>query len=329
MDMASSESGGRSAVGVLTAAIAVLIGVSAIAILNNSGSSAAQYAMGVACFVLALGFARTLLFRVPVRVSVDRATITVCYCARTRVIPLTAVKVCRQEELPARQQRRLVVLTDDGQGLVVSSRSFGANYDAAVAAILKSLGAMSSTTSPAHEITVEPDGSNDSGPCPCCGNMSRVVWGFIRDPDGPMAVYYVNWTPGRVEHDANVELILGEWGDGTSSADRFVVAVVLRRLPSGPQFGVIDADSRRGAKLERLADTLLRRDQVIGTPLAAKVFAILDAIWLQDGRIEELTAPPVGCAGSACCGGSTTLPCKGDGIKSNRTPADAQREAAD
>jgi hypothetical protein len=34
-------------------------------------------------------------------------------------------------------------------------------------------------------------------------------------------------------------------------------------------------------------------DQVIGTPLSTRVFALLDAIWLQEVRIRELTHPGV------------------------------------
>ena len=62
-------------------------------------------------------------------------------------------------------------------------------------------------------------------------------------------------------------------------------------MSNDPQFMVIDAEGRPAAKPGALADRALRRDQVIGTPLAAEVFAMLDAIWLNDRRIGELTRP--------------------------------------
>lgn len=62
-------------------------------------------------------------------------------------------------------------------------------------------------------------------------------------------------------------------------------------MPSGPQFTVTDAEGRPAAKPGALADRALRRDQVIATPLATEVFAMLDAIWLNDKRIGELTRP--------------------------------------
>lgn len=46
---------------------------------------------------------------------------------------------------------------------------------------------------------------------------------------------------------------------------------------------VIDAADRAEAKGE-LAKAALARADVVGTPLAARVFAIVDAIYLQDGR---------------------------------------------
>ena len=142
-----------------------------------------------------------------------------------------------------------------------------------------------------HAITIEPEGSHDHGLCGCCGHMSRTVWGYLNDAGGPMGVYYVNWTLGRADHGARFDLVVGKWGEGTSSQDRSVVAVVLRRTSNGPQFMVVDADRRPAAMHGTLADAGLRRDQVIGTPLAAEVFAMVDAIWLRDARIGELSTP--------------------------------------
>src|SRR5581483_4903170 len=142
---------------------------------------------------------------------------------------------------------------------------------------------------PPRSFTVEPSGSSDHGPCECCGNNSRTVWGNIHAGQETVAVYYVQWTLNRVaDHGANFDLILGPWGEGTSSADRCVVAVAYRLIDGKPQFMVIDADGRPVAKSGKLAEMVLRRDQVVGTPLAPDVFAILDAIWLDDGRIREL-----------------------------------------
>src|SRR5262245_10798962 len=98
------------------------------------------------------------------------------------------------------------------------------------------------------QLEVEPDGSADFGPCACCGNNSRRVWGFVRTPTAALACYFVHWTLTRVhDHGANFDLILGRWGEGSSARDRVLVALEYRLLESGPGFMVIDAGTRPAA----------------------------------------------------------------------------------
>jgi hypothetical protein len=51
---------------------------------------------------------------------------------------------------------------------------------------------------------------------------------------------------------------------------------------------VKDAGSRKIAS-ERIAGKAMSREDVIGTSLAQQAFDIFDTIWLQDGRIAEVT----------------------------------------
>lgn len=123
------------------------------------------------------------------------------------------------------------------------------------------------------------------GHCDCCGNESRRVWGVVHDGETTVAAYFMNWTIGHLsDPGANLDLILGPWGEQTSANDRVVVAMVHREQPNGaPALMVIDAGDRPAAKGE-LAHTALNRTDVIGTPLAAQVFALVDAIYEQDDR---------------------------------------------
>ena len=94
-------------------------------------------------------------------------------------------------------------------------------------------------------LQVEPTGSSDYGPCKCCGNNSRRVWGFIHAAEATFAAYFVHWTLDRVaDHGANFDLIIGKWGDGASKADRSLVALLYRLFEGKPQFMVIDAEGR-------------------------------------------------------------------------------------
>jgi hypothetical protein len=140
-------------------------------------------------------------------------------------------------------------------------------------------------------LRVEPTGSIDDGPCECCGNNSRCVWGFIDAPEGTLASYFVHWTLGRVaDHGANFDLILGKWGDQAGAQDRCLVSLAYRLCEGGPQFMVIDGHNRPAAKSE-LVGRVLRGPEVVGQPIAKQAFSAVDAILAQDTRVLELLGP--------------------------------------
>lgn len=70
-------------------------------------------------------------------------------------------------------------------------------------------------------------------------------------------------------------------------ANRVGVSVRLRYPTDQFGFMVVDAGDSVLAGSELISRTL-KRHEVIGTPLAAEVFSMLDAIWLRDERIAEL-----------------------------------------
>jgi hypothetical protein len=132
--------------------------------------------------------------------------------------------------------------------------------------------------------TVEEMGES-GGHCDCCGNDSRCVWGMVHDGDATVAAYWMHWTVGHLsDPGANLDLILGRWGDETSAEDRVLVSLLHRQQPDGsPALMVIDAAERPRAKGD-LARNALARTDVVGTALAAQVFALVDAVYEQDGR---------------------------------------------
>jgi hypothetical protein len=140
-------------------------------------------------------------------------------------------------------------------------------------------------------LRVEPTGVNDFGPCECCGNNSRCVWGFIHTPQDTLASYFVHWTLNRVaDHGANFDLIIGKWGEQATAQDRCLVSLAYRLFDGGPQFMVIDGHARPSAKSE-LVGRVLRRAEVVGQPIAKVAFAAVDAILAQDSRVLELLGP--------------------------------------
>jgi hypothetical protein len=140
-------------------------------------------------------------------------------------------------------------------------------------------------------ITVEPDGSRENGICACCGSVSRVAWGYVRRDEKPFAAYFVHWTRGHVsEQGANIDLIMGQWGHGTTAEQRVGVALLYRLLSTGPAMMIVDGAGRPSFDSPLVGRPLGRAD-VIESPLAKDVFAVADAILDQDGRVDELWGP--------------------------------------
>jgi hypothetical protein len=121
------------------------------------------------------------------------------------------------------------------------------------------------------------------GHCDCCGNESRRVWGLVYEDEVATAAYWMHWTVGRLsDHGANLDLVIGPWGDNALADQRVAVSLRHRELSGeAPALMVIDAAGRPSAAL---AGNALMRADVVGTPLAETVFGLVDAIYQQDGR---------------------------------------------
>jgi hypothetical protein len=99
------------------------------------------------------------------------------------------------------------------------------------------------------------------------------------------AAYWMHWTVGHLtDPGANLDLILGRWGDNAEANDRVAISLVHRQqLDGSSALMVIDAADRSFAN-EGLSGRALARNDVIGTPLATHVFALTDAIYERDRR---------------------------------------------
>lgn len=135
---------------------------------------------------------------------------------------------------------------------------------------------MSSESSPDwRNFEIEESGAA-GGHCECCGTTTKRVWGFVTRNGEPAAAYFVAWTQGKPDHGAKFDLILGKWGQSATKGDRCSVALDYRLVDGAPQFMVVDA-LNRATSGSALVGTALKRSDVIGTPLAVQVFAIVDA----------------------------------------------------
>ncbi|MGV3768551.1 MAG: hypothetical protein ACO1NM_00825 [Sphingobium phenoxybenzoativorans] len=75
-------------------------------------------------------------------------------------------------------------------------------------------------TYPSDGLTVE-QLDESGGLCDCCGQASRTVWGLVHHEEITVAAYWMQWTVGHLnDPGANLDLILGSWGDNTAASDR-------------------------------------------------------------------------------------------------------------
>ena len=133
-----------------------------------------------------------------------------------------------------------------------------------------------------QQLNVETFGEAQSS-CACCESTTHRVWGWISDHSKTVAAYFVTYTLGRPDHGARYRLIVGRWGEGTSVNDRFVVELDYRMVASGPAFMVVDA-----SPVAEVAARNLMRSDVIGTGLADQIFPMVDAVLMNDPRLEEI-----------------------------------------
>jgi hypothetical protein len=125
----------------------------------------------------------------------------------------------------------------------------------------------------------------EGGHCECCGTTTKRVWGSVRYKGELVGAYFVAWTQSRPDHGATFDFILGKWGAFAAKEDRYSVALDFRLIQGAPQFMVVDALNRVTSG-SSLVGTSLKRSDVIGTPLAPTVFAIVDAVYMSDSAGE-------------------------------------------
>jgi hypothetical protein len=133
---------------------------------------------------------------------------------------------------------------------------------------------------PASKIT-----HSHRGVCPCCECETACTRGTVENDGTRLAVYLIKWTVGDPSHGMAWLVSLPDPASGRE------VSVSLGYSFEYNSFMVRhvgdyswDADDTTGF------GELLDRDQVIGTPLAARVFEMVDDIWLSDPYVQDFVA---------------------------------------
>jgi hypothetical protein len=138
---------------------------------------------------------------------------------------------------------------------------------------------------PAMQIT--PLNQSVHGPCSCCGDTTRTVWGEARADGALRAIYYVRWSPEHLDEHTVWLLYIGPWGSAPPE-QRVAVALYCRSHGRWPAFMVVDAHyTPWGEGVTRLGRPL-RRGDVVGQPIGVEAYAIAEQVLIQDSRVTEL-----------------------------------------
>jgi hypothetical protein len=133
-------------------------------------------------------------------------------------------------------------------------------------------------------LTVEPSKEHESGPCPCCGGVTRTVWGYVYDAQTPFAVYYARWTRNSPKHGA---LLFVSMGWGNDAPERVSVACEARAPDGEIGFMVIDSEGTPWGRIAELGRKL-SRSEVVDTPIAERAFAVIDSALEHDPRLVDM-----------------------------------------
>jgi len=118
--------------------------------------------------------------------------------------------------------------------------------------------------------------SQATGNCKCCGSGTRSSTGTAVLAGGDEALYIARWTDGEPDHGIAFIIVPGELGAFISVLYSFEDDAFTVVGEEGYDWRLSDDGMR-----------ILDRNDVIGTPLAKEVFAILDEIWLHDQDLNS------------------------------------------
>ncbi len=135
----------------------------------------------------------------------------------------------------------------------------------------------------ADNYTIEFMGKNDSNPCECCGEITTRIWGRAFLENSEVALYYVCWIKNEYEQKGATYNIIYRNYDKESRQDA-MIALSCEKNNEGSVFTILDAQKNN---LINTAQKLIKLDcdEILGMPFEEKLWALVDAIFLNDNRI--------------------------------------------
>jgi hypothetical protein len=137
-------------------------------------------------------------------------------------------------------------------------------------------------------LSIEFTNVSDSLPCPDCGRSTHCVSGSVFWYDEKRAEYRIAWHQGEKNEGAHWLFVFADaWDADGPVGESEAVLLYFGSFEGKTGFGVIDADCAFSRKLAPKS-ALLPRERIAGTEFAREIFGVVDLIWENDDRIEEI-----------------------------------------
>jgi hypothetical protein len=126
-------------------------------------------------------------------------------------------------------------------------------------------------------ITIKFEKPQKDDPCPCCGGRTTRVTRFVYSDGDAHAVYYAAFSDKHTDRRVSVAISLGEWGEGSTPAERTAFALQIRAARNEYQVSVMDARYSQWKDVEILGK-MLDRKEALAHPMIEEIFHISDHI---------------------------------------------------
>jgi hypothetical protein len=122
--------------------------------------------------------------------------------------------------------------------------------------------------------------------CPCCGGRTIRLTRFVYSDSDAHAVYYAAFSNKHPKRFVSAIVSLGEWGEGSTPAERLAFAVRIRAAKSEYQVMVINAEDSLWHDADILG-RMLDREEALTHPWLDEVFHITDHIIEEDRAVRD------------------------------------------
>ena len=120
--------------------------------------------------------------------------------------------------------------------------------------------------------------------CECCGGTTLTIEGDLFHAKEWLSFYMVRQSPNHPEAYPVFRFGIGDWSEDAQSDARWIFEAEHDPVLEG--FRILDMSGY----VEGLTYTPLCREDIIGTPYAETIFAMLDAVFMKEPRLEDLRA---------------------------------------